>query len=252
MRKSKIDEEVKIQFSNRTSISRGELLDFYRKYEPDLNNRTFGWRIWDLKKKNIIYSVAKGIYRINYNKKNYAPVIDDRLKQIYATIHKTFNNLEIVLWDSKWINDFSLHQTFKNFYILETQSDHTESVFFKLKDLGIGNPFLKPDESNIYQHMLDVKEPIVVKQLIKRAPTRKTNKIVIPSIEKILVDLYSDEKIFYMYQGNELKEIYHNVLNDYFIDFSKLINYASRRGKDQNIKGYLFSNFSSHVEGFIK
>ena len=42
------------EFKDRESFSRDELFDFFRLYEPDLKEGTFGWRVFDLKNKNII------------------------------------------------------------------------------------------------------------------------------------------------------------------------------------------------------
>ena len=42
------------EFKDREYFTRGDLFDFYRHFEPDLKEGTFGWRIYDLKNKNMI------------------------------------------------------------------------------------------------------------------------------------------------------------------------------------------------------
>ena len=46
------------EFKDRDTFSREELFDFFRYFEPNLKEGTFGWRIYDLKNKNIIFSGA--------------------------------------------------------------------------------------------------------------------------------------------------------------------------------------------------
>ena len=50
------------EFKGRESFTRDDLFDFYRQYEPDLKEGTFGWRIYELKDKNIIRSLKRGLY----------------------------------------------------------------------------------------------------------------------------------------------------------------------------------------------
>ena len=54
-------------FKERSSFDRNELYDFYLDSEPDLKESTFSWRIYDLKKKDIIKTIGRGLYVISYN-----------------------------------------------------------------------------------------------------------------------------------------------------------------------------------------
>jgi len=246
MKKNKIDKEIKRHFANRNSFTRQELFNFYHGYEEDLNYQTFGWRVFDLKKKEIIHSIGRGIYKIN-DKEVYEPAIDVKTKDIYTKLQEKYYDLKIIIWNTRWINEFSLHQTFNNFYLVEVRSDTTESVFFSLKDLGFQNVYLKPNEEKMYQYVLNEEGPIVVLPMISRSPSRRIEKVRVPKLEKILVDIFCDEKTFYSYQGNELKNIYRNALRTYTINFSELINYSRRRGRDKEIEEYLSLNFSEYL-----
>ena len=52
-------------FKERCLFDRNELYEFYIGFEPDLNKRTFNWRIHNLIKKDIIKPVAHGLYTIS-------------------------------------------------------------------------------------------------------------------------------------------------------------------------------------------
>ena len=69
------------EFRDRESFSRNELFEFFKYYEPDLKEGTFGWRIYDLKNKNIIKPLMRGVYTISYKPK-YKPEVSQDLFKI--------------------------------------------------------------------------------------------------------------------------------------------------------------------------
>src|SRR5690606_2062012 len=72
---SKIIENKIIEaFKGQSSFDRKELYHFYLDFEPDLKESTFSWRIYDLKKKDIIKTIGRGLYVISYKPK-YKPVL---------------------------------------------------------------------------------------------------------------------------------------------------------------------------------
>ncbi len=250
MNKNKTEKNITEYFGKVNSFTRAELYDYYRQFQPELKYQTFGWRLYELKRKKIINEVKKGVYQIN-EKKTYQPLIDEKMKEIYSKITNEFFDINLVIWSTKWINDFSLHQTFHNFYILETEYEYSESLFNKMKELNIPNVFLKPDDKLISKYVIGEDEPIVIKNLISKSPIKKLEEIKIPTLEKIIVDLFCDKKVFYMYQGHELKEILRNAVSDYTLNFTKLFHYARRRGKEAEIKLYFSEKLSDYVQGIL-
>lgn len=246
MKKNKIDKEIMEHFKNFEMISREELFEYYKRYEADLKPQTFAWRLYDLKKKNIVQEIKTGFYKIS-DRQPYIPLIDEKMKQIYNNIANEFFDQRFVIWSTSWINEFTLHQTFQNFYLLESSYEITDSVFYKLKELEVPNVFLRPDKEQIANYIIGADSPIVIVKLIMKAPIKKINKILVPTLEKILVDLYADKNIFYMYQGHELKEIFRNVFKKYLLNYTKLFHYARRRGKEEEIKSYMKSNFKDQL-----
>ena len=250
MKKNRVDREIKEYFKNYPSFSREDLYNFYLRYELDLNPQTFGWRVFDLKKKNIITAIRRGIYKIS-DKQQFNPQLDKELQKIARYLNGNFFDLNFMVWTTKWINDFTLHMAFQTFYVIETPVEQTEVVFNKLKESGRFNVYHQPDDKLMYKYVIEEDVPIVVKTLISRSPLKRVKKIKIPSLEKILIDLYCDKKIFYMYQGNELIEIYRNALNNYVINITKLLNYARRRNRRDEIEEFLSNNFMEFIEELL-
>ena len=54
-----------------------------------------------------------------------------------------------------------------------------------------------------------------------------------------IIDIFCNDIIFSAYQGNEMKTIYKNAFSKYAINESKLLRYANRRGKKEELKNYL-------------
>lgn len=253
---SKITEDRLIkEFKNRGAFSREELFDFFRHLEPNLKEGTFGWRIYDLKKKNIIKSIQRGYYAISY-KPTYKPEISLELLKLAKAIYERFEDVKFCIWETEWINEFTQHQSGKKIIIIEIEKDFVESLYYELKDSFRFQFYLNPDEKAIDFYISESENPVVIKKLITRSPiskrTEKRVKFYIPFLEKILVDLYTENKLFYFFQGAELIHIYENVLKKYTLDFTKLSSYAKRREKDQDIHQFMNNNLNYQVKNIIE
>lgn len=240
-----IEKKLIEEFKGKASFNRKELFEFFKHYEPDLKEGTFGWRIYDLKNKNIIKPIKKGIYTIS-NKQSYNPVISEELLKLGKTITNNFEDVNYCIWDTAWINEFTRHQANKKIIFIETEKDFVESLYYYLKDNFNYDFYLNPDEKSIKYYIAESTFPVIIKKIITRSPIEKVKKnntyINIPLIEKILVDLFAEDKLFYYYKDSELVNIYENVSNSYTINFTTLLGYAGRREKKQEIKEFLRIN----------
>jgi hypothetical protein len=91
----------------------------------------------------------------------------------------------------------------------------------------------------IENYLLRIKSAIIVKTLISEAPIQTVQNITVPTIEKILVDLFCDKNLFYAYQGKELHTIFQEAFSKYTINQNKLMRYSNRRGKKEEFIKYL-------------
>lgn len=253
---SKIIENRLIEeFKNRDSFSREDLFHFYTYFEPNLKEGTFGWRIYDLKNKNIIKPVRRGYYTICYKPK-YKPVLSTDLLKLAKFISQRFEEVKHCVWETDWLNEFSRHQTTKRLILIEIEKDFVESLYYELKDVFRLDIYLNPDEKDIDYYISESNKPIIIKKLITRSPiTKRTEnkiKFYTPLLEKILVDLFSEEKLFYFYQGTELLNIYENAIKYYTINYTKLFSYAKRRDKEQDLKQFMTLNLYHLVRDKIE
>ncbi|MEN8122985.1 MAG: DUF6577 family protein [Bacteroidota bacterium] len=242
------------EFKNRDIFTREELFDFFRYFEPDLKEATLAWRIYDLKNKNIIKVLQRGLYTISCQAK-YKPNLSSELLKVSKKITEKYEDVKYCIWDTVWLNEFSRHQTSKKFLIIEIEKDFVESLYYHLKDNFNFDLYINPDEKLIEFYISESKYPIIIKKLITRSPidkiTQNKTKLAIPLLEKILVDIYSEKKLYYFYQGSELRYIYENALSNYSINYTKLLSYARRREKEIEIKSYLVNNMGHLIKDIL-
>ncbi len=242
------------EFRDKESFTRGELLEFFRYFEPELKEGTFGWRIHDLKNKNVIKPIKRGFYVISY-KPQYEPGISPYLIKVAKQITERFEEIKYCIWETAWLNEFTRHQAGRSILFIEVERGYEESFFYELKDLTRKEVFLNPDEKTIEYYVAESNQPIIIKKLLTRAPltprTEKKIKFHTPTLEKILVDLYTDERLFYQFKGSELIHIFENAINNYTTNFTKLFSYARRREREKEIRQFMINHMSHLLKGII-
>jgi hypothetical protein len=88
-----IENKLIEEFKDREPFSRDELYKFFKYYEPNLKEGTFGWRIYDLKNKNIIKPLMRGLYTISYKPK-YKPDVSQDLIKLAKKIDDRFKDVK--------------------------------------------------------------------------------------------------------------------------------------------------------------
>ncbi|MEX2593325.1 MAG: DUF6577 family protein [Anditalea sp.] len=85
-----------------------------------------------------------------------------------------------------------------------------------MKDSSRSELFLNPDAKAIDFYIAESTYPVIIKKLITRSPivkrTGKKVKLYTPQLEKLLVDLFAEDKLFYFLKGSELMHIYSGLM----------------------------------------
>lgn len=69
---------------------------------------------------------------------------------------------------------------------------------------------------------------IFVKSIVSEAPLQEVSGILMPTLEKLLVDTLRDSDFFYL-QGGESERIIENAFKMYSVNRSRLFRYSNRR-----------------------
>jgi predicted transcriptional regulator len=248
----KITENKLIEaFKERRSFDRNELYDFYLHLEPELKESTFNWRIYDLKKKDIIKTIGRGLYAVSYKPK-YKPVLSENVLKIARKTNEQFVEVKYCIWETQWLNEFTQHQTSNQMIVVEVEKEFVGSIYYYLNDNIRMDFFLNPDDKEIEFYISESTVPVVIQRLVTRAPTSmvkdKRTSVPIATLEKIMVDLFADERLFHFYQGSEMIRIFEKIIEQYSINFTKLFSYAKRRKKEQEIKQFINNNIPNFLE----
>jgi hypothetical protein len=210
-----------------------ELWDFWEKKDYDLNHNTFYRRVNRLKNETGLTEILTNTYTFS-GKPHFIPQKEMILQRVAHNFKERFTDIDYCIWQTAWLYEFMIHQPGRQFIIFETEKDVVESVFFLLKS-SEWQVFLNADNTIIDYLSMEDKKVIVVKSLISRSPLLIQEEISIPSLEKILIDVFCDTKLFSPYSGQELSNIYKYAQKKYRINYSRMLNYADRRNKKKEV-----------------
>ncbi|MDD4206289.1 MAG: hypothetical protein PHH55_09465, partial [Candidatus Delongbacteria bacterium] len=214
-------------FSNRKSFSIKELNDYFIRINPDVKNGTLSWRVYDLISKGIITRIGRGIYSLGSERK-FVHSISNLQRKISNEIKRKFPYAKYCIWNLSVIKEFLQHIFGINFLIVEVEREAVQSVYNSLKETN-SNVFYEPKENLIEEYVINIRNPVILKNLVSEAPVTEQERVPVPDLEKILVDIFSDKELFYFIQGNEKFNIFRNAINKYTLNYDKLNRYAKRR-----------------------
>lgn len=229
-----IENRIQSYFKSINQISREKLGNLIKEDFPELSEGTITVYLSKLKKAGIINNPERGVYSIT-DKQIFNPEINQNLKKIYNKIHKEFPFIDMCVWNTKWLNDLMRHQPFKNYTIIEVEKDAEEQIFNAISEWN-KNVYFNPNEEILERYISSNSEEVtIVKNLVTEAPTTKNNKIRIPTLEKLLVDIIIDKELFAAQQG-EIEFIYQSAFKKYAINTAKMKRYAIRRNRETELE----------------
>lgn len=233
----KINKEILSILKEFGTFHTADIAALYRQKEPELKQATVNWRIYRLVQAGIIVRMSKGMFRMN-NEQAFSPIPDKQLKSLAKKLKRLFPYANLCLWDTTIINAYSQHLTDNSMYIIETDKGVAEPMFHYLQE-SIKNIYLNPSKETMENYLFQGGKPCVVKSMISESPLQEVEGVTTVTIEKMIVDLFCDKTLFAIYQGHELRTIYQNCLERYPINRTKMLRYASRRGKKEEIAAFI-------------
>ncbi len=209
-----------------------------KEINPDLKKSTFGWMVYELKKANIIQNIKKSMYQIG-SKPEFYPFITDKQKRIFKIVRRRNISENLCLWSTEWLHSFMVQQPTNKVIILEVNAEAIESVYYFMKDNVYKKIYMTPNLVLLQNYALEDTEPVIISKFITRSPVWDYKKVIIPKLEKILVDVFVEDKKFFWLQGKELINIFKSSIEQNHINYSIMLNYASRREVKEKLKSFL-------------
>ncbi len=209
-----------------------DIVGFYSKYESDIPRSTVNWRVYELVSQGVLERVGKGRFRFGHSKM-YSPEISTRIFKLNKSIKDRFPYISFCIWQQSWINEFSQHIAKTGLVIIDVERDVAESVYNHLKETN-STIFYKPGKELLYNFILGLDYAILVRPLVSETPLQKIRGVTTVTVEKLLVDAYSDLEFEFVH-GMEIEHIFNNAFSRYSINITKLQRYADRKKKKNEI-----------------
>ena len=194
--------------------------------------KTVSWYLTKLIESKKLRRVAHGKYAVG-DKQQFLVIPTDEHRRLHESLKQKWPFAHFCIYDGNIISQLQHHLSANNITYIETERDAIVAVFNYLRDAG-KVAYLRPSRDLIYNY-IDMSRPaIFVKPLITEAPIQECGRIMVPTLEKLLVDIQVDKDFFYL-QETEGVNIFQNALSLYSVNESRLLRYAGRRGIRQEI-----------------
>lgn len=191
------------------------------------------WYLSKLAEERKLIRIARGLYQPAAEKRIFTPAPSEDVATLFHQFQERFPEINVCVYEGPWFFQFLHHIASNQVSYIEVEKDVAETVFHQLQDQGKA-VYLRPDKELIYKY-IDLKKPVIfVKNLISESPLQRSSGVQIPTLEKLLVDMYCDEDFYYL-QGGEYYRIMHYARSKYAINVSRLQRYARRRNAETKI-----------------
>lgn len=245
------DLDLFVQFSDRETVRKDELHNFYRSRDPGLSEQAFRRVLYSLEKQGIVLPLGAGVYALSKpstpnSKSIFAPRPSSTIQELGLFLSGQFPYTQYAIWETSTLHEFMVHQPGSGQIVLEVEKDACEAVFNQLKEQPSVSAFLAPDRLTIERYISSSFESILVLKLITQSPKFKKNGISFARLEKILVDIFADDNRFFAFHGQELINIFDNAFSTYWINTKTMFRYAGRRKATDRLEEFI--NTQTRIE----
>ena len=188
---------ISSELKDRDSFTTEELKPFLILPGEEISPVTIRTRLNALKRSGVITAVGRGLYTLK-KLHNYTPEIDKSLREVYLVLRKQLPLTRICVWKPSWLNEFALHIASIQIIVVESETETERAVFEVLQEALKKNfsltenlLLLNPSAEDIDLYVSGQSPAIFVGRLITEAPIMESDGVVVPRIEKMLVDLFS-------------------------------------------------------------
>lgn len=151
-------------------------------------------------------------------------------------IQNKYPYVRFTFFETVLMNEFLNHLVANNTMFAQVEKESSIFIFRYLQEAGYQNVLYKPDVPDLELYW--AKDSIIVTELISESPLRTDNPCEI-LLEKILVDILADKLIATTFSKAELPEVFEQAESRYNIDKIRMLRYARRRNRQDEVKKYM-------------
>lgn len=205
------------------------LQDLYAYFdgESEISRLTISWYLTKLIESSRLHRIGRGKYT-KASKQKFLIIPAEEEHNLSEELKRHWPHAHFCIYNGSVISTLQNLLSANNITYIETEREVTSAIFNHLRDEE-RTVYLRPTSELIYNY-IDLSHPaIFVKPLISESPVQESDGVLVPTLEKLLVDLQTDKDFFYL-QEAEGENIFRNALSLYAINESRLLRYANRRG----------------------
>ena len=151
-------------------------------------------------------------------------------------ISKKFPYVSFTVFETVLMNNFLNHLIAQNTIFLQVERESSIYIFRYLQDEGIPRLMYKPSKEDFRLYW--EAGTVVVIDLVTESPLCPARPHDM-TLEKMLVDMCAEKLIAATFSKAELPNVFELANDEYVIDKTKMIRYARRRNKEDEIRKYL-------------
>jgi hypothetical protein len=236
MKNSELADLLKKHFVNQLVITTTEITEVLVSACPELSSATISWRLNQLKKEELIYQKGRGIYSFDF-KPDYLPELSLKAKRLYNKI-KPFCKSDLSMWDTQMLNEIGGTDIERFWIFFSTTKEELVSLFDNMLDFS-KQSFLQPDKEVTSRYLMAHDEAIILLPLVSETPLLKTGDYLSPTIEGLLVNAWLNYENYLQPIGFDIKRLYEQAFKKYNVNQNKLLRYAARRDKRNEIIDFI-------------
>lgn len=221
------------------TFRRRDLLHDLLSKQNTIKKRAVDLQISRLIDSGILIRKRYGEYQLAQNSlPEFVLRLSETEKNIYQMLKEQFPFLDMCIWSPKVLSAYMHHVPNVGYVFIDVEKDGMEPVFHTLQYMNLKRGILLSPTSQECERYLTGMDTIVVRQLIGQSPLTVVDGCIVPRIEKILVDAIDDNELFFA-SGSEIYNIFKNVRENNNVNMSKLMRYASRRNRKEQVEKIL-------------
>lgn len=155
-------------------------------------------------------------------------------QSIAEQVRKKFPYTTFCIWKPSVLVPYMHHIPALGMIFVDVERAAMESVFNFLQGSTPSIPILLNPTVQECERYITTEKLLIVRLLVNEAPITTVNDIPVPTLEKILVDASGDKELNFA-QGSELYTIFENAFSMHNVNLSRLLRYAARRHRKDNI-----------------
>ena len=219
-------------------IGKGTIYKAALRQNSNFKETSIHWLINCLIDEGLLIRVGRNKYHVATGnaKKSYYHTFSVFLQKLVDDLETRFPLIKFQAWEAIQFNRFANHQIAKNFYFIEVEKMVENAVYEFLRENYDAQVLLKPTKEICEVYMDE--GTIIVQTLISEAPVDRSDPHHVV-LEKLLVDLLADEKMELFLERAEFGDIIQEVLDRYVLNESRMLRYARRRNREEELRRYL-------------